>query len=200
MNQELCWSLPAGCRGLIFDCDGTLVDSMPLHYQAFVAVLKRHDLSLCESRFYQWAGTPVDEVIRRLAAEKEVEVDAQAIAQERDDYFHSLPASMLRPVDAVVEIARRYHRQIPMAVATGSTRASAEASLQAVGILDLFEAVISSQDAGLPKPAPDVFLKAAERIAIAPGQCVAFEDGDVGIQAARTAGMHVVDIRPWLRR
>jgi HAD superfamily hydrolase (TIGR01509 family) len=126
--------------------------------------------------------------------------DAQAIAAERDAYFHSLPASDLRPVAAVVDIARLFHRQLPMAVATGSTRESAEASLRALGILEWFDAVISSLDAGLPKPAPDVFLMAAERIAVAPENCVAFEDGDVGLQAAEAAGMHVVDIRPWLPR
>jgi len=200
MNQELHWSLPDGCRGLIFDCDGTLVDSMPLHYQAFMAVLPRHNLHLTEERFYEWAGTPVDEVVRRLADEKGISVNAQSVAQERDDYFHSLPASALQPVEAVVEIARRYHRRLPMAVATGSARASAETSLLAIGVLDLFDAVISSHDAGRPKPAPDVFLTAAQSIAIDPAHCVAFEDGDVGIIAAKAAGMRVVDIRPWMKR
>jgi HAD superfamily hydrolase (TIGR01509 family) len=194
------WTLPAGCWGLIFDCDGTLVDSMPLHYHAWVTVLRRHDLDFTEARFYQWAGIPVDEIVRRLAADKGLAVDAKAIAVERDTYFHSLPVSELRPVAATVDIARRFYRQLPMAVATGSTKASSEASLRAIGILDWFDAVISSQDVGRPKPAPDVFLMAAERIAVAPGHCVAFEDGDAGLEAARSAGMHAVDIRPWLQR
>jgi beta-phosphoglucomutase family hydrolase len=189
-----------GCRGLIFDCDGTLVDSMPLHYHAWVTVLRRYDLDFTEARFYEWAGVPVDEIVRRLAADQGRTVNAQAIAAERDAYFHSLPASALRPVTAVVDIARRFHRQRPMAVATGSTQASAEASLRAIGILEWFDAVISSQDAGRPKPAPDVFLRAAERIAVVPSDCVAFEDGEAGLQAAHAAGMHVVDIRPWLPR
>ncbi|MGC1374872.1 MAG: HAD-IA family hydrolase [Anaerolineales bacterium] len=194
------WTLPAGYQGLIFDCDGTLVDSMPLHYNAWITVLRRYDLDFPEARFYQWAGIPVDEIIRRLAAEKGVTVDAKAIAAERDAYFHSLPASELRPVAAVVDIAQRFRRQLPMAVATGSTKASAEISLRAIGILDWFNAVISSQDVGAPKPAPDVFLMAAERIAVAPGNCVAFEDGDLGLRAANAAGMYAVDIRPWLQR
>ena len=194
------WTLPAGYRGLIFDCDGTLVDSMPLHYHAWVEVLRRYGLDFTEARFYQWAGVPVDEIIHRLAADQGLTVDAKTIAAERDSYFHSLPASDLRPVAAVVDIARRFRRQLPMAVATGSTKASAEASLRAIGILDWFDAVICSQDVGRPKPAPDVFLMAAERIAVAPGECVAFEDGEAGLQAALAAGMHVVDIRPWLQR
>ncbi|MCH4565238.1 HAD-IA family hydrolase [Halomonas sp. EGI 63088] len=173
---------------------------MPLHYHAWVTVLRRHNLDFTEARFYQWAGVPVDEIVRRLAAEKGLTVDAKSIAAERDAYFHSLPTSALRPVAAVVDIARRFHRHLPMAVATGSTKASAEASLRAIGILELFDAVISSQEAGRPKPAPDVFLMAAERIAVTPRDCVAFEDGDAGLQAAQAAGMRVVDIRPWLQR
>ncbi len=193
------WTLPIGCRGLIFDCDGTLVDSMPLHYQAWVTVLRRYGLAFSEARFYQWAGVPVDEIVRRLAAESGMAVDAQAIANERDRYFHSLPSSDLRPVTPVVDIARHYRRQLPMAVATGSTLASARASLQAIGILDWFDAIISSHEAGRPKPAPDVFLLAAERIGIPPESCVAFEDGDAGLLSAREAGMQAIDIRPWLQ-
>lgn len=193
------WTLPVGCRGLIFDCDGTLVDSMPLHYHAWTTVLRRYGLDFTEVRFYQWAGVPVDEIVRRLAAEQGQSVDAKAVAAERDAYFHRLPASELRPVTAVVDIARRFHRHLPMAVATGSTQASAEASLSAIGILEWFDVVISSQDAGRPKPAPDVFLAAAEWLAISPGDCVAFEDGDASLQAAQAAGMRVVDIRPWIQ-
>ena len=191
------WTLPAGCRGLIFDCDGTLVDSMPSHFHAWSTVLPRYGLELTEARFYEWAGTPIDTIIQRLASEKGLTVDAGSIGAERDAYFHSLPASKLRPVEAVVDIARRFHGQLPMAVATGSTAASASATLSAIGVLEWFDVVLSSHDVGRPKPEPDVFLAAAERIAVPPNECVVFEDGDVGLQAARTAGMHAVDIRPW---
>ena len=102
------WALPDGYRGSIFDCDGTLVDSMPSHYQVWVTVLRRYGLEFTEPRFYQWAGVPVEEIIRRLATEKGLTVDASAIAAERDAYFHSLPPRELRPVAAVVDIARAF--------------------------------------------------------------------------------------------
>lgn len=194
------WTLPAGCRGLIFDCDGTLVDSMPLHYQAWVAILGRHGLELTEARFYEWAGMAIDAVVQRLAAERGLDVDARSIASERDAYYHSLASSGLQPVDAVVEIARRYHGQHPMAVATGSTTASASESLRTIGVLELFDAVVGSDQVDHPKPAPDVFLAAAARIDVAPEDCVVFEDGETGLKGARTAGMHVVDVRPWIPR
>ena len=199
-QTRLKWTLPVGYRGLIFDCDGTLVDSMPIHYQAWVTVLRRHNLELTETRFYQWAGTSIEEVIERLAAEKGLKVDAAAIGTERDEYFHDLAVDNLRPVRTVVDIARHYYGQLPMAVATGSTKESAEASLRAIGILELFDAVISSQEAGPPKPAPDVFLLAAKKIDVPAKECVVFEDGEAGFTAARAAGMLTVDIRPWLER
>ena len=194
------WILPETYHGLIFDCDGTLVDSMPSHYKAWVAVLGRHNLELTETRFYEWAGMPIDVIIQRLAQEQGLVVDAKSIATERDAYFHSLPSRDLRPVDAVVEIVRRYHGQYPMAVATGSTTASASTSLRSIGVLDLFDALVSADDVGRPKPAPDIFLIAAQRISVPPQECVVFEDGETGMQGARLAGMHVVDVRPWIQR
>ncbi len=147
------WSLPAGCCGLIFDCDGTLIDSMPLHYQAWVAVLRRHNLDFPEALFYEWAGVSVEEIVRRLAEAQERVVDAGTIAEERDHCFHSLAQSALRPVDAVVEIARRFHGQLPLAVATGSTQASAEASLRGIGILAPTPAATPVPEPASPDPA-----------------------------------------------
>jgi HAD superfamily hydrolase (TIGR01509 family) len=192
------WTIPDGCRGLIFDCDGTLVDTMPLHFKAWQTVLDRHRLSFPEEQFYAWAGLPTGEIIERLAEEQGLTVDATAIAEERDAHFHSQPLSEFRPVEAVVAIARRYRGVLPMAVATGSTLVSAEASLRAIGIFDWFGAVVSSHEVPNAKPAPDVFLLAARRIAVEPADCVAFEDGNAGLIAARVAGMHAVDIRPLL--
>ena len=173
---------------------------MPQHYEAWRTVLLRHGMHFEEGRFYQTAGRPVKELVSQLAAEQGVIVDADSIAQERDAYFHSLGAAALRPVAVVVDIARRFRGAVPLAVATGSTRISAEASLRAIGTLEWFDAVISSDDGGRSKPAPDVFLLAAKAIAIPPTQCVVFEDADAGIEGAQRAGMWAVDIREWLQR
>lgn len=194
------WTPPAGTRGLVFDCDGTLVDSMPLHYEVWVETLNRHGIRFPEPLFYEWAGVPTDEIVRRLAEEQGRVVDPAAVATERDGLFHSLPESDLRPVPAVIEIARANRGRLPMAVATGSTEPSARASLRAIGVEDWFGTVVSSRGLCPPKPAPDVFLIAAERIGVPAAACVAFEDGEAGLQAARAAGMHVVDVRPWLPR
>lgn len=192
------WTLPEGYSGLIFDCDGTLVDSMPFHLHAWQTVLKRHHLEFPEKLFYEWAGIPTEDIILQLAADQGRKVNSAEIAKERDAYFHSIPSDQLRPVQAVLEIARYYRGKLPMAVATGSTFESASTSLRAIGIFDWFEGVFSSKDVGKPKPEPDVFLAAANHIQIDPKHCVAFEDADAGLQSARAAGMLAVDIRPWL--
>jgi HAD superfamily hydrolase (TIGR01509 family) len=133
--------------------------------------------------------------VRRLAQLAGVEVDAEAIARNRDEIFHALAKNGLKPLDPVVEIARRYHGKMPMAVATGSTRASAMESLRTIGVLELFEVIISTEDVANPKPAPDAFLLAAQRIGVPAEQCLVFEDADAGLAAGRAAGMHVCDVR-----
>ncbi len=193
------WTPPAHCRGLLFDCDGTLVDSMPLHYRAWCTTLNRHGLAFPETQFYAWAGLPIADIIARLSAAQGIDVDIDAVAAERDQCFHSLSTCAMQPVQPVVEIARAHRQVLPMAVATGSTHASASASLEAIGILPWFAAVVSSLDAGRAKPAPDVFLAAARAIGVPADSCVAFEDGDTGLEAARAAGMLAIDIRPWLK-
>ena len=167
------WAPPAHCRGLLFDCDGTLVDSMPLHYRAWCTTLHRHGLTFPEAQFYAWAGLPIADIIRRLSAAQGVEVDIDAVANERDQSFHSMPTQALQPVQPVVEIARTHRSSLPMAVATGSTHASACASLEAIGVLPWFAAVVSSVDVGRAKPAPDVFLAAAQAIGVPAEFCVA---------------------------
>lgn len=191
------WQAPAHCRGLIFDCDGTVVDNMPLHYEAWAKTLERHGISLEESRFYAWAGRPIADILGQLSSEQRVSVDIQQVAQEYEHNLHSLPKHRLQPVRPVVEIARHFRGRLPLAIATGSTADSASASLRAIGILHWFDAVISSVEAGRAKPAPDVFLAAARALDVPANACAAFEDGDLGLQAAHAAGMVAIDIRPW---
>ena len=191
------WQAPAHCKGLVFDCDGTVVDNMPLHYEAWSITLGRYGIDFPENQFYAWAGLPITDIITRLRIEQRVDVDVLQVTREYEHYFHELPAHRLQPVRPVVEIARRFRGKLPMAIATGSTTQSASTSLEAIGVLHWFDAVISSKESGLAKPAPDVFLAAARAIGVPAHACVAFEDGDLGLQAARAAGMIALDVRPW---
>lgn len=184
----------SGYQGLIFDCDGTLVNSMPAHYVAWNATMEKYGIHFPEKRFYELGGVPTDKIVALLAGEAGIELDPQQVAVEKDDLFlHNV--DQVEGIEKVVDIARQGRGKVPMAVATGSSQAMAKAELEQIGILDWFETVVASDDVENHKPAPDVYLKAAKGIHVAPQHCLAFEDTNIGIQAAEAAGMTVIDIR-----
>ena len=97
----------------------------------------------------------------------------------------------------MVAIARREKGKRKLAVASGGWKRVVKESLTLVGVEDLFDAIVGADDVEKGKPEPDVFLKAAEKIGVLPGNCLVYEDGDLGIEAAKRAGMEVIDVRPW---
>ena len=179
---------------LIFDCDGTLADTMPAHYVAWCDTLSRHGMHFPEDRFYELGGVPAHRIAAMLAAEQGRQVDPHALALEKEHAFEDRLASICA-VEPVVTIAREYHGRLPLAVATGGFRHVVERSLDLLDIRHLFDALVSHEDVEHHKPAPDTYLLAAERLGVVPGECCAFEDTDLGLQAIRAAGMHAVDIR-----
>lgn len=180
--------------GYIFDLDGTLVNSMPAHYLAWQATLSRYGIAFPEDRFYQMGGMATYKIVALLAGEAGIEVDAKAIAHEKELVFlENLPS--IQPVEKVVALAERFRQEAPMAVATGSNGEVAVKELHQIGIHAWFQAIVTADDVQHHKPAPDVFLEAARRMGIAPQDCCAFEDTPTGLQAARSAGMTVVDVR-----
>ncbi len=186
-------------KGLIFDCDGTLADTMPLHWQAWQVVADRHRLHFPEDRFYSLGGVPSRDILKMLSAEQGIPVDAIAAAHEKENLYLPLIAQV-EPVHAVVEIARQHRGRIPMAVASGGTQEIILGVLEHLKIRDWFGAVVTSEMVRNQKPAPDIFLEAARRIGVEPRFCRAYEDTDLGLQAIRSAGMEAVDARTLYRR
>jgi beta-phosphoglucomutase family hydrolase len=185
-------------RGLIFDCDGTLADTMPLHWKAWQIILERHRLHLPEERFYALGGVPSRDILRVLAAEQGVQLDHLAVAKEKEEAY--LPfISKVEPIRVVLDIARQQFGHLPMAVASGGSRTIIEQVLEHLQIRSLFNAVVTNEDVTRQKPAPDIFLEAARRIGVPPTQCRAYEDTDLGLEAIRAAGMDAVDVRELLR-
>ncbi|KAA3616442.1 MAG: beta-phosphoglucomutase family hydrolase [Calditrichaeota bacterium] len=180
--------------GLIFDCDGTLIDSMPVHYVAWKATMLKYGIHFSEARFYALGGVPVFEIIKTLAEDAGKELDIEAVADEKEKMFianmHEAQA-----IDEVVAIARANLGKKPMAVASGTAGWALELELKHIGIYDWFDAIVGSDTVKKHKPEPDVFLEAARQISVEPARCCAFEDSDMGIQAAQAAGMDVVDVR-----
>lgn len=180
-------------RGLIFDCDGTLADTMPLHWRAWQGVLERHGLDFPEERFYALGGVPSRDILRMLADEQGLMIDSLAVAREKEAAYLPLVAQV-EPVNAVLAIVRENHGRLPMAVASGGTRRVIEIVLEHLGIRRCFEAVVTSEDVVRQKPAPDIFLEAARRLGVPPEQCRAYEDTELGLQAIRAAGMEAVHV------
>jgi beta-phosphoglucomutase family hydrolase len=181
--------LPEGdFRAYIFDCDGTIVDSMPLHYRAWKAALAEWNCEFPKDLFYSWGGKPVREIIAELNQMHGLNMPIDSLAARKEAlYLAQLPS--LKAIPEVVEHIHAQFGRIPFAVASGSRRDSVVGSLTAVGLLDKFKTIVSAGDYKHAKPAPDCFLLAAERLGAAPKDCLVFEDTQLGIQAATAAGM-----------
>jgi beta-phosphoglucomutase family hydrolase len=188
--------IDANIKGLVFDCDGTIADTMPLHYEAWVQALGEHKVEFPEALFYEMAGIPSARIVEILNQRHGHNLAVQATADYKEElYVRLIPR--VRPIDPVVKLIEQYTGKLPMAVATGGTRAICTKTLGALNLLNHFQQIVTADDVLHGKPAPDIFLEAARRIGVPPTQCVAFEDADLGVQAARDAGMKVIDVRHW---
>jgi HAD superfamily hydrolase (TIGR01509 family) len=179
---------------LIFDCDGTLADTMPAHYRAWQQVLRPLDMVFAEDRFYSLGGVPTRKIGQLLVAETGRPIDVDQLVKDKENAFLVQIAAVL-PIDKVVDIARAARGVQPMAVASGGRRPLVEATLRQIGLLDWFPVIITAEDTTAHKPEPDVFLEAARRLGVPPAHCTVYEDTELGLEAGRLAGMTVVDIR-----
>ena len=192
--------LPQGSfDAYLFDCDGTIVDSMPLHYKAWKQVLGEWNCEFSEERFYAWGGMPIVEIISTLNREYGLSMPVEAVAKRKENlYFERLPE--LKPIPEVVEHILEQHGKIPLAVVSGSTRDSVEASLTTLQLLDRFDALVCAGEYQNSKPHPEAFLLAAEKLRVEPIKCLVFEDTNMGIEAATAAGMKSARVPPpWIR-
>jgi beta-phosphoglucomutase family hydrolase len=185
---------PVGTRGLIFDCDGTIADTMPLHYEAWVAALSEHGAEFPEALFYETAGIPTDRIIELLNERHGWSIPVKEAAEKKDRLYVEL-IPRITPIKPVVQTIQAFAGKLPMAVATGGTRAICSKTLATMGLLQHFQCLVTADDVKHGKPAPDIFLEAARQLRIAPEHCCAFEDADLGLAAARAAGMPVIDVR-----
>ena len=181
-------------RGLIFDCDGTLVDSMPLHWRAWDTVCQRHGIEFSEERHYAMGGIPSRKILAMLKEEQGLDFDPDELSHEKEAaYMPLMPQVGL--IEPVVAIAREHRGRIPMAVATGGRTQFIRPLLERLDIADWFSALVTSDDVANPKPAPDTYLKAAALLGVPAEECRAFEDTDLGMDSIRAAGMEAVDVR-----
>jgi beta-phosphoglucomutase family hydrolase len=184
-------------RAAIFDCDGTLADTMALHYRAWVEALAARGAEFSEQLFYDLGGVPTADIVRILNDRFSYSLDVEETAAAKEALYEELLPQAL-PVEPVVALVREYHGRYPLAVASGGIRRLVEKTVAGLGLTEHFATLCTAEDVTHGKPNPDLFLLAAARIGTAPEDCVVFEDSDLGLEAARRAGMQWVDVRPWL--
>jgi beta-phosphoglucomutase-like phosphatase (HAD superfamily) len=188
--------VPAYIKGLIFDCDGTLVDSMPLHWIAWEKAVVLKGGFWRPEFFSSTKGMPEEDIVALYNERFALNLDPVDTVRIKHEYFRS-QSSRLRPVPPVLDVVRRYSGRLPMAVASGGVRENVMLELETLDIRHFFQAILTADDDVRPKPSPDIFLEAAKRIDVSPENCQVFEDGDLGLEAARAAGMLPTDIRKY---
>lgn len=193
-------TIPEGAfRAYLFDCDGTIADSMPLHYIAWKKALGEWGCPFDEALFYAWGGKPVHEIISTLNQMHGLAMPVAQVAERKEGlYYNQLPN--LTAVPEVLEQIEAQHGLLPMAVVSGSSRESVLNTLTTLGLVDRFDTIVGAEDYARSKPAPDGFLTAAARLGAAPADCLVFEDTGLGIQAATAAGMASVRVPSALER
>jgi beta-phosphoglucomutase family hydrolase len=192
------YDIKPGVKGLIFDLDGTLADTMPYHFKGWKAACIKFGADLDTTFLRKHTGSPgwiiASEIIEKCGLNGSVTID-QIMNEKLDQFFRI--QHHVKPIEPVAEIVRKYHGKLPMAVGTGGHRLAVERTLQITGLRKYFEIVITANDVSNFKPHPETFLKCAELMGIDPADIEVFEDGDLGIEAARRAGMIVTDVRSW---
>ncbi len=190
--------LPSGFKAFIFDLDGTLADTMPIHYKACQTVCKKNGFDFPEDYFYEEAGKPTIDVFRSLINKLGIKgVDSNKLGKEKEHAFLEM-IRLVKPIPIVSEIANYYKGKIPMAIGSGGQKNTVQLTLNAIGFNDFFDSIITCDDVDKYKPDPETFLKAALEMGVEPKDCIVFEDGDPGLLAASKAGMMVVDVRNYL--
>ncbi|MCU0704434.1 MAG: HAD-IA family hydrolase [Fimbriiglobus sp.] len=194
------WTPPPDTAALIFDCDGTLADTMPVHFRAWQKVLADVGIPFGEVRFYQLGGVPTEKIVRIISDETGVPLTEEQVQH----LTHGKEAEFVRmldhvtPIAPVKAIAERHRGKLPMAVASGGYREVILKTVRFVGMEGWFDATVTAEDTTRHKPEPDVFLEAARRLNVDASRCVVFEDTDIGLEAARRAGAVGVDVRAWI--
>ncbi|MBR8535460.1 HAD-IA family hydrolase [Carboxylicivirga sediminis] len=190
--------IPQHIKGLIFDMDGTLLNSTPIHYKAWLGACQPFGVDFEYEYFIRLTGRPVLELSKDLIATFNMAIAPEELVQQKERLVEQ-NLHNVEIVEAVYDVVKRYEGQLPMAVGTGASRERAMRLLSDSGIINHFEVVITSDDVDNYKPHPDTFLKAAEAIKVNPAECMVFEDGHLGMDAAVVAGMHVIDVKPYYR-
>ncbi len=186
MNKKI--EINPNAKALIFDLDGTLADTMPVHFWAYKNTVKGYGIDFTPELFGTLAGIPAEDTIRRLNELFGTSMNPEETARLKEIEYEKTMHKM-KPVAPVVSLVKEYHGKLPMAVGTGGSKRLSWKTLEIIGLADYFEVLVSCDDVTHSKPHPETFLKCAELLGVQPEVCQVFEDGEPGIRAAEAAGM-----------
>jgi beta-phosphoglucomutase-like phosphatase (HAD superfamily) len=184
-------------KALIFDCDGTLVDSMPLHMKAWKYAFNQLNEEYKEDFLFSLKGMKETDIVKLYNSTYSTKIDSDNLVAVKHQFFQK-NINLVELIIPVADIAKKYFGKLPMAVVSGSVKDIVHRELEVTGILNLFDIILTANDPFKPKPSPDIFLAASDYLKIPADQCLVFEDGDPGIEAAINAGMKTVDVRNYI--
>ncbi|MGZ3772554.1 MAG: HAD family hydrolase [Pseudobdellovibrionaceae bacterium] len=176
-------------KGLLFDFDGTVVDTMSTHLKAWNKGLAEYGLTLSKEQHMAWAGRPTRVIVQLLNEMHKTNISSEEFLKQKEFHFFA-SLHEVKEINSVMEIVKHYHGSLPMAVVTGSRRPAVEKVLTQLNLTNYFDDLVCAEDYTKGKPAPDCFLLGASRLGVNPKECLAFEDAPLGIEAAKTAGMN----------
>ena len=190
-------NVASGVEGLIFDCDGTLVNSMPIHWECWHGTFEKFGATCPHDFLEEMKGVPTDGIITAFNAKYGYNFDVEEFTEEKER-LAKIKLLNVEVIEQVTALVYKYHNKMPMAVASGGPFETVKVSLDVTDLSRYFDAFVTADDPVNPKPSPDIFLEAARQIGIAPEKCQVFEDADMGVKAGLAAGMVVTDVRPFL--
>jgi HAD superfamily hydrolase (TIGR01509 family) len=197
MHKDKLIPIPEYIQGLIFDCDGTLVDSMPLHMEAWQFVVEQFGGTFHYDFFFSKKGMKETEIVDLYNQRFGMQIPREDIVAAKHQYILQ-HIHNIKPIDIVADVVNFFKTRLPMSVVSGSSREIVLRELQAAGLENLFHVILTADDSFKQKPEPDMFLEAARVMNVPPSQCQVFEDGDLGLSAAYAAGMLAIDVRPYI--
>jgi beta-phosphoglucomutase family hydrolase len=194
----LTYDISPKVKGLIFDLDGTLINTMPYHFEAWQQTALHFGMDMSKEFMRNFMGASAKVIASELLQlyNKEEILAAEAMIIMKNENFRNV-VHKVTPIFEVFDIVKKYHGKIPMAIGTGGSRGSVALSLEQTGVGKYFDVLVCAEDVDNHKPAPDTFQRCAEQLGVNPTDCEVFEDGDLGLQAAEKAGMIATDVRPW---
>lgn len=192
------FKIPEDIEGLIFDLDGTLANTMPLHMEAWRQACRSFGMDMSSEFLRSFTGTPGKNIAIAIINHygKGDHLDPELIAARKKDNFRNMQY-LVKEIKPVADLVRTYHGKLPIALGTGGHRETVMDTLEVIAMTGYFKHIVTADDVSKHKPDPETFMKCADMMGISPAKIMVFEDGDLGINAALTAGMQPVDVRGW---